>query len=585
MDWSMKTVAGLGMLLGVCLGAMPGEASGQAMPMSAVGKLPVEEVTVFKDGHAFVLHEGEMPVDGNGNVVLDYLPTPVLGTFWPYSADPEVKLEGVVAGKHRIGVERTALTVRELLEANPGASALITENGKTYPATIVGFPTRTSEELARTDPYGEERLPERANLVLLRTHEGIKVVPVDRIQEVTFKDDPKRGLVREEFRNLLTLNLDWGGRAPAKTARVGLMYVQKGVRWIPSYKVALDGKGEAAVSLEATLLDELTDLEGVTMHLVVGVPTFQFKDTIDPISLQESAARLSRSFRQDAQTAFALSNAIMTQVDLGRRGSEEARPRAMDLGPDMPEGAASEDLFVFTIPDITLERGQRMVIPVAEFTLPYKDVYTLSVPLAPPPEVRMRFSTQQESELARLYALPKVMHGIRLVNEGAYPLTTAPALILEGGRVLAQSMMTYTPAGASVDLQITTAVDTRVRRTDVETEREENAAEWRRMGIHRIRLAGTITLTSYAEEPMEVEVIRHVLGNIDSADSEGQMEQVNVHEEGWYLEGGGRPYWWGWHSWPAWWYHFNGIGRVRWTVDLQPGKSVTLGYTYHYYWG
>ena len=50
------------------------------------------------------------------------------------------------------------------------------------------------------------------------------------------------------------------------------------------------------------------------------------------------------------------------------------------------------------------------------------------------------------------------MHKLRLTNNSKYPLTTAPALILRDGRVLAQGMMTYTATGADVDLAITTAV-------------------------------------------------------------------------------------------------------------------------------
>ena len=46
-----------------------------AAPLSALAKMPVREVTVFKDGHAFVLHEGSMPVDASGDVKMDYLPT------------------------------------------------------------------------------------------------------------------------------------------------------------------------------------------------------------------------------------------------------------------------------------------------------------------------------------------------------------------------------------------------------------------------------------------------------------------------------------------------------------------------------
>ena len=39
-----------------------------------------------------------------------------------------------------------------------------------------------------------------------------------------------------------------------------MMYVQKGLRWIPGYRSTLDGKGKAAIKLQATLVNELTDL-------------------------------------------------------------------------------------------------------------------------------------------------------------------------------------------------------------------------------------------------------------------------------------------------------------------------------------
>ena len=102
---------------------------GNASPVQAddLGTLPVKEITVFKDGHAFVLHEGDMPTDEQGNLVLDYLPAPVIGTFWPYSSDPKAKLTSVVTGRTEVQRERTALNLRELLEANVGAEVLIAE--------------------------------------------------------------------------------------------------------------------------------------------------------------------------------------------------------------------------------------------------------------------------------------------------------------------------------------------------------------------------------------------------------------------------------------------------------------------------
>ena len=79
-------------LLALCLASIV--RADAPTPFKSLAKMPVKEVTVFKDGHAFVLHEGKMPTDAAGNVVMDYLPAPVLGTFWPYSAEKSAKLTG-----------------------------------------------------------------------------------------------------------------------------------------------------------------------------------------------------------------------------------------------------------------------------------------------------------------------------------------------------------------------------------------------------------------------------------------------------------------------------------------------------------
>lgn len=563
-------------------------------PPARFARMPIKELTVFKDGHAFVAQEGVMPTDAAGNVTLDALPTPVIGTFWPYAADQHARLTAVVAGQRRVAVERTALSVRELIEANVGADAFITEHGTNrYAARIVGIPARSSEELAATSaPNSAERLPEKGNVVLLKTADGVKAVGIDRIDEVTFRDAPKTAGANEEFRNLLTLKLDWGGAKPAKSASVGMFYLQKGVRWIPSYKVTLDGRSNAVVQLQATFLNELADLDDVAVNLVIGVPTFTFKDTVDPMALQQTLAQLSQYFQNDTSLqnrplAYNFSNAIMSQQPrmADFRAPEPGGGAAGGgLGPEIGDSTKSEDLFVFSVQHVTLKKGERLVLPVAEFTLSYRDVFTLELPFVPPPEVRGNFNTDQQRELARLFNAPKVMHKVRLANHSRYPLTTAPALILREGRVLAQGMMTYTAIGASTDLAITTAVDIQVKKSDVETRRTPNAVSENGNSYSRIDLAGKIILTNHRAKPTELEVTRCVLGTADTADHEGVVEKLNSFESGEYVGTGDYPSWWGWYGWPYWWNYFNGVGRLTWKLNLDPGQDAELGYTWHYIW-
>jgi len=589
----MTTTRVLWTLGAAILAAGAAVSADQAAPLNALAKMPVKEITVFKDGHVLVLHEGKMPTDEGDDVLMDYLPTPIMGAFWPYSADKDVKLTGVVAGRRKVRVNRTALNLRELLEANVNAEVVIHEvpavkddPGARYDATIVGIPARSGEELEATSPPNAgEMLPRKGDLILLKTAQGVKAVPIGRIQEVTFKNAHEDKLGSEEFRNLLRLQLDWGKAKPRKAADVGMMYVQKGVRWIPHYKIDIDGKGTATVKLQATLLNELTDLNDVTAQLVIGVPTFALAETPDPISLQQTVARLSRYFTPGSRVGSQFSNAMMTQTNIAVPSRPDAGPRPMDLGPAVPGSGAAEDLFVFTVEHVTLRKGERMVLPIAEFTLPYRDVFVLDIPFTPTPEVWRSFNSRRRSEVARALAAPRVMHNIRLTNKSPYPLTTAPALIVRGRSVLAQGLMTYTPKGADTDLEITASVDIPFRKSDKETKRTPNAAVLHGNQYARIDFEGVIHLTSYRTKPTDLEVTRHVLGNTGKADHDGKVEMLNAFEDSSYLPSrSSHPFWWGWYSWPSWWAHFNGIGRIRWDVKLEPGKSVELKYTWHYFW-
>lgn len=549
-------------------------------------QMSVREVTVFKDGHAFVLQQGRMPVNGEGDVLIDRLPRPIIGTFWAYCAEEKVRLTGVASGKSVVSFKQTSLSVASLIAGNVGAKVRITEiDQKTYSATILSVPTRSTEELGRTgEPGAEDRLPQRGEIVLLKSEEGTKAVPLSRIQDVTFPDAPNPEVSDSQSRETMTYKLDWGGRAKGPSAEIGMTYVQRGIRWIPSYRVDIDGQGNAAVKLQATLVNELLDLNDVTAHLVVGVPTFAFQETPDPISLQQTVAQLSAQMRPDSRTAYSFFNAIMSQVAM----PVQEAPRAvgvstLDLGPDIASSGKNEDLYVFTVSHVSLKKGGRMVVPIAEYKLKYRDLYVVDLPFSPPPELRRSVDSQQQEELARKLSGPKAMHVIRLANDAKCPLTTAPALILREGKIIAQNMMTYTAIGAACDLELTTAVDVAVAQVDTETERVANALRLDGQVYTRTNCAGSITITNRRSDAIELEVRRSVLGSLDKADHDGRIQQL-AGNDGTWLTQFGTPFWWGWYSWPYWWHHVNGFGRVTWTYKLESSQSVELKYEWHYFW-
>ncbi|MBC8141301.1 MAG: hypothetical protein H7Y38_07645, partial [Armatimonadetes bacterium] len=317
-------------------------------------RLPVREVTIFKDGYAFVSREGKLPVGANGVAVLDELPIPVLGTFWTYSADKGITVRAVTAGRVETKTARDAASIAELITANIGAKVSIHETGgaNAYPATIFDV---------------------RGNTILLSVPEGLHPVPFDRVFEVTIlSPNPKLTLPETQTRPQLRLSL--GGAKPGGTATLGVTYLQSGLRWIPGYKIVLSpATNTAKVSLQATLVNDLADMENVAANLVVGAPKWDFKNTTDPIVLQETLTLVSSVSSVREVNAYRYSNAIQTQVGSGALYDTNAdaaytQNKASDA-PQVTGSESKEDFFVFSVKNVTMKRGERMVIPVAEFSL------------------------------------------------------------------------------------------------------------------------------------------------------------------------------------------------------------------------
>jgi len=541
----------------VCL-SLPVTLSAQAV--SETARMPVRELTAFKDGHAFVLRDAPLDLAGGSEVALDELPRPVLGTFWPFVTGGDARLRSARAGVQDVSVTRAAVTLLELARANVGKTVEL--------------------ELRDGDPLrGElEAIPRHAgvgDVLVVKRGDRVQAVGVDRVRGLTVEGEAASTIEVQEQRPRIVLDVAGGGEG----ARVGVVYVEKGFRWIPSYRVDLGDDGEASVRLQATMVNDLVDLEGATVNLVVGVPKFAFADMVDPIALQQQAAQVAQAASRAQQQRFSnfLSNSIQTQVaGFNRRGGAGET----EQGPEVGEGESTEDLFVFPVENVTLAKGERLVVPVAEFRVPYRDAYRLDVPMAPPMQYQQRLNDQRVLELARELAAPKVAHVLRLTNTTSGPFTTAPALVLTGGRVLAQGHMKYTARGAAADLEINAAVDVGVDVEEHEAGRDEGV-ELRDDRYARIQLEGTVSLQNGKAEPVEVEVVRRVMGRIDEVGQDGESLQLDLLRA---WADTPRPKWWGWWSWPWWWYQHNGFGECRWSVQLEPGERVALTARWHYYW-
>ncbi|MFM7321591.1 MAG: hypothetical protein ACKO5K_08725, partial [Armatimonadota bacterium] len=443
---------------------------------------------------------------------------------------------------------RTATTLRDLLRANVGRRATVT--------TVHG---------ERVEGVVDAVIDGVPGVVLMRGTRTSRAIDPTSVRDIAFDRPPLRTLPVGERTARLVLSID-GVRGP--TARVGLLTLQKGIRWIPSYRIDLDGAGEAKVDLQATLVNELADLDGVMAHLVVGAPSIAFQDQTDPMAIAGAVARLSPFFENNGR----MSNAIAMGQSAG------FAPDGMDTGAVLPSdgnsGERAEDLFVFPLKGVKLARGERAAYPIARSTVPYRDVYRLDLP---PVAETTSVPPGGDPVVARAASRAKVRHFIRLENRSPQPFTTAPALLFSRGRMVSQATLTYTPRGASSELSLADGIEVTAERIDRETGRTPDALVRDGTRYARVDMESEIRLASRLPGPVRIEVVRGVAGTIDTVDDGGTARSVDVF--------GGEPLPPGWSLVPllAERARLSGVGQAQWSLDLVPGIPRTLRVRWHWF--
>ena len=101
-----------------------------------------------------------------------------------------------------------------------------------------------------------------------------------------------------------TTVLDWDPDEQKRNQSInlGIASMERGIRWIPAYRVEAKGTPvkEAKLELEAMIINELTDLKNSEVYFVVGVPHFLFQESMSPLSMNSAFAGVSNYFAAGA---------------------------------------------------------------------------------------------------------------------------------------------------------------------------------------------------------------------------------------------------------------------------------------------
>jgi len=539
-------------------------------PVCAVSKgvarpdeVKLQQVALFKNGLGFFVSEVAVPKKKETFSIIPF-GAASHGTFW-VAYPSKVKLESLVAKEIESAKSVEAVTIPELLRANVGRKVRLYLSGKEEPViegVIRYFPE--DRERLKPDPYAPGGVEGttinyrsgdfvRSRLMIIQADDGEVGVDPQRVIRIEFGGKAERTFSSKSK----SMQLDVKLAAPAGGEKLIVSYLAKGVTWVPSYIVDITNGDKALISAKAAVINEVCDLDDVTIQLVTGFPHLQFANIVSPLMLKENLAKFLQSLirGESERGRLNVTAQVMMQsaVAYDRRGREFVMPAYGAA----EAGQVAEDLFLYPVEKVHLAKGEVGYFPLFSESVPYKHIYQWKIPDYVDEEDRYSYRRRREQERE---PEEEVWHCLRMENSGKVPWTTAPAEIVKEGFILGQDTLNYTPRQGETTLRITRAVSVKAEQLELETERKRDAARLYGHHYDLITVAGKLSVTNFQQKDITLEITKTLSGEVKSSQPEAKIEK---------LARGLR--------------RMNGVMKLTWTIKLEPDEQKQLSYVYEVY--
>ena len=511
-------------------------------------------VAAFKNGLAFVLRQGEIPLTA-GSARISPIPTATLGTLWLATVNPEARIDEIVAYRYNTATQRPIQTIGEMLRANAGKTVTITYQAKDYTGEVVGLqPAAPDPSINPIVPVDVRYAPQpHEDYLLLRTDKRLMAFPLGGISMANLPDD---AILRENIQTP-TQALRLKMKSTSAREKISMGYLEHGLGWTPSYLISLTDDTNAQITMQAVVTDDAEDLQNAQLFFVVGVPNFAYSNTLSPMSLQQSLVDFMKDAErdEDRKKSFgAFSNAISGQAAMFDKA--EAAPINLVNGVDEMASSPEEDLFLYSRSDVTLAKGERATYNVFSGSVGYEHLYNWEVEDQPRVDAYGNVINQVQNMPDNTRA-DSIWHSIRLKNSTKFPWTSAPALVISGDKPVSQDTLTYTQKSATSTLRITVATDIRASHEEREVARQQELNHRRGYNYDLVTLEGKLKVKNYKSKEVHLAIGKTVRGKTEFQSDEGKTVQLGEGIES-----------------------DNPKSRLTWDVTLAPGQERVVTYRY-----
>lgn len=500
-------------------------------------KAEVKRVAVFKNGYVFTYREGETSTL-NGWAYTPNTPIGVMGTIWGYSASPNVKVKQLLASESEKRDLERVNDIAEVLLANEGSKIRFSDSynsNKVYEGTyeivsrhrnFAAPQPKNANEYNYNPDFNQERIT-----ISLKTETGIMLFPINQVRNIEIIGQPKYEKTKLSKENRLALKVE--GAKDGEKVNLGVAALERGIRWIPAYRVEIKGEPvkEAKLELEAVLINELADLNNSEVYFVVGAPHFAFQDTLSPLSLNQTFAGVS-SYFQTAGTygRNASSNAIMTQQTrmgesrFSNDGADETDVAPTTSEEDRGSSMSAEQLYLYKTDQMTLKKGERTSLRLFSLTVPTTEVFEWTVADPQVSTDNSRITSGQDLSKGVWYAL-------KIKNTTGMPLTTAPALSFRDWKPLGQDLIRFTPTNGETILRVSPATEVLGTHLLEEKSRVPTTIRLRNTTYNYdlVTVEGKLKINNVKKTPVEMAITRSITGEVLETSDTGKISRQGLN--------------------------------------------------------
>lgn len=505
----------------------------------------VKKVSVFKNGSALVVREGTADIK-DGTFILPVPENIVYGTL-SVTVGKDAGLRGIIARTDTIKKSVPCDGIREYLRANVGNYATLKfqyGGEKPFEKTFSG----TIEYISND------------NMVRLKTDAGSSVIfnagAVDNVEI-------RSNTVSTRTTDSIVKRLHVLTNRQSGSTDVQASYMTRGITWVPTYSVKMQSDTSAQLELRATIENNIEDLTNSDVELIIGAPEMSYLYKADPLFYSNKSSftaeylGVDNAAMSNTATTVNISNSIGNAgtsnfINGYNRGNIIIQSDNSDLKNEDGSGDKSNDIYIYTLKDVTLKQMARGMFNIASRSIKAIDRYEASL--------KSTAGDLYGCLTNRLEAWNKnmdVFHSLELWNSGSSPLTAGAMTVSDkDGRIIGQNTVYYTPAGAKTYLRLSKAIDITINSSEEEASREENAKKIKKVVYTKSRMRGTLTITNYQTKSAAVSVNRELAGNVLSASDNGKKSKTIVPND------------------------LNAASKIEWQITVGAGETKTLEYEY-----